>query len=357
MSSRPRLRRKIWGPADVLLLLVTTVLALSHVWSLSPFSTSYRQARDIFRLTSLPIGAPSASLRSRTSTLTPHDLGLQSFAAMADHEDPNDGDAIERLLHRLSSMAGRQTYLLLGPVPLLECHYCKQPLDLTLYALVRVLTDYAIHFLALGFLTCSSASMNRIDQGFAPLWRPHPIEASRPVLSASRLNSRHWRGPATVLLSLLVSLESAVTFGLLGWEERQTSWWNHWHHNVFLVRHIFLLILVALIYLYPTTTNPRGSGSLRIATALGATRDALTRTTSNVALVRAGRDAVWQDTPLRSKVVDYYATQDSDVGEEVLAEAARRGVLKPGARTQASGLVLTKVEELARSAPASDTEK
>lgn len=106
-TSRPRLRRKVGGPAEALLLLVLTATALYHIWTLSPFSTSHRRARDIFRLTGLPIGAPSASLRARTTTLTPHDLGLQSLAATAGEEDSNEGDAIERLLHRLSSMAGR----------------------------------------------------------------------------------------------------------------------------------------------------------------------------------------------------------------------------------------------------------
>lgn len=105
--SRPHLRRKIRCPAEAVLLLVMTVMTLYHLWALSPLSTAHRQARDIFRLTGLPIAAPSASLRARASTLTPHDLGLQNFAATVGDEDSNDGDAIERLLHRLSSMAGR----------------------------------------------------------------------------------------------------------------------------------------------------------------------------------------------------------------------------------------------------------
>jgi hypothetical protein len=67
-TSRPRLRRKGGGPAEALLLLVLTVTALYHFWTLSPLSTSHRRARDIFRLTGLPIGAPSASLRARTTT-------------------------------------------------------------------------------------------------------------------------------------------------------------------------------------------------------------------------------------------------------------------------------------------------
>jgi hypothetical protein len=113
---------------------------------------------------------------------------------------------------------------------------------------------------------------------------------------------------------------------------------------------------MALIYLYPTSTSPRGAGSLQIATALGLTRDALTRATSNVALAQAGRDAVWQDALLRSRAVEHYATHDSGGGEEVLAEAARRGVLKHDARKQASGLVMTKVEELARSVAARDAQ-
>lgn len=129
---------------------------------------------------------------------------------------------------------------------------------------------------------------------------------------------------------------------------------RQWHHNVFLLRHLSLLALQVLVYIYPTTSDPGASGSLQIATALGITRDALTRATSNVALAQAGRDAIWQDSALRSRAVDYYATHDSDVGDEVLVEAARRGVIKPDARKRASGLVLTKVEELARSVVARD---
>lgn len=136
-------------------------------------------------------------------------------------EDPFDEDTLLVLL-----LAGQQVYLLLGPTPLLECHYCKQPLDLSLYALARVLTGYAVQLFAVGLLTCSPVSLDRIDRIFAPLWGPLPAEASRAPVG-TRLNSRHWRGPATAILSMLVSFESAVVFGLLGWDERQTSWWNH----------------------------------------------------------------------------------------------------------------------------------
>lgn len=126
----------------------------------------------------------------------------------------------------------QQTYLLLGPTPLLDCHYCKQTLDLQLFALPPLILRYVVHLLCLGVLTTSPSLLNSIDQGLTWLWPQSTGSAAVPTgahqpARKPRAHSHRWRTPVSLLLLLGCALDVSVLAGMWGWSEDQQSWWNH----------------------------------------------------------------------------------------------------------------------------------
>lgn len=232
LQPRPSLRRSLrTSPSEALLCLVVAAVVL---WNAAKLVSSSREAKDLFRHTGLPIGASSIALRSRAATLSASRLGLQRYRVDVDADLQEAGDPLERLLGRLGNMAGRQLYLLLGSDALLACHYCKQPLDLQLFALLPLLLEYLVHSILFGLLTSSQSVLNAVDSSLAPVWPckvanslPEGADVLQRARAAARANSRAWRGPAATVLLAMVLLEASSIFDLWPWSDKQHSPLHH----------------------------------------------------------------------------------------------------------------------------------
>lgn len=95
------------SPVEALLALIVGLLFIYHGQKLYPWSESYRAAQDVFRHTSLPIGISSNALRSRLASASLEELGLTQYRLDSPEGSQEEGDVMDRLLLRLSSMAGR----------------------------------------------------------------------------------------------------------------------------------------------------------------------------------------------------------------------------------------------------------
>lgn len=119
-----RLQHLLLGPSpsasEWLLLSLLMTFTAYHTYSISPLSENQLAARDLFRHARLPISCASTQLRRRVAAMTLGELGLQNFqvtnersvggsqaADLSDSAAAVGGDALERLMRRLGSMAGR----------------------------------------------------------------------------------------------------------------------------------------------------------------------------------------------------------------------------------------------------------
>lgn len=214
----------------------------------------------------------------------------------------------------------QQTYLLLGPSPLLECTYCSHPSDHQLYALPPILVLYAVHALALGLLTASATTLHSLDSLRGGSSSLYPASSS------------HWRSTISFLLPILAGLEISVIFDWYGWTEDQRSLWNHWHSNVYLARHTLLLLLCAAVYLYPRLApngGQKAAPAALIAQRLALLNDCVARTASNVALLDVGREAIWRDQGLREAVGGWHDEQQRQLqGGDGPQEGSQAGALR-----------------------------
>lgn len=119
-------------------------------------------------------------------------------------------------------------YLLLGAEAVLDCHYCKQPLDLQYYAFPALFLAYAPQFLLLNILTVSSSVLSSIDDLIAPIWPVKQRSATaNESLDKGHASAANWRATASILLLLALLAESLVVSDWMGWSENQFSWVNH----------------------------------------------------------------------------------------------------------------------------------
>lgn len=387
---RPRaalLRRPIASsPAETIVLLILCLIVAWNTYRLNPRSAAHRCAKDVFRHASLNIGASTTQLRSRLASFTPEQLGLAGITledGTSDSEGSIESDVIERLLRRLSSMGGRQLYLLLGPVPLVECTYCTHASDMQLYLLPSLLLIYTSHAVLIGIMTVSSSVMNTMDAMLSPLWPTKVVPsdetgAAHPraqTSSKGRANSAGWRWPLFAIICVMMAAEASLLLELVGWKwsSDPDSLWNHPYHNLFLLRHAVLPVLACLAYFYPSSpsqaTDDVSEAQREIVQAtsqlgmlLSEVGDSVGRTSSNVSLLHLGRQAVWTDTGLREAMTKWYSNRANepdyrlqsssgptpsgtdvvapDIRDEwLLAEAERRGLIHAESRARTRSIV------------------
>lgn len=97
------------SPSELLIILLALAAVLYNLYKLVPWSPSFRLAQDVFRHLDLPIGVNAATLRSRLAASGLADLGLTRLHSVSPVYDAAaaEGDVMERLLRKLSSMSGR----------------------------------------------------------------------------------------------------------------------------------------------------------------------------------------------------------------------------------------------------------
>lgn len=126
----------------------------------------------------------------------------------------------------------QQSYLLLGPRPLLDCHYCNHVADLRLYALPPILLRYALEMLFIGIFTTSSGILNAIDNAFGGFQTGRGVSASPQQeaggsASRPRLQATIWRAPLVTFVIVMAAFEVTVVFDWWGWSGDARSAWNH----------------------------------------------------------------------------------------------------------------------------------
>lgn len=232
----------------------------------------------------------------------------------------------------LACLPLQQLYLLLGANAVLDCHYCKQPLDLQYFAIPPILLTYAVQFLGLGLLTASPAVLTALDDLLAPIW---PFERTPVAASAhKRWSSANCKTiAASVLLTALIA-ELALITDTFGWSENQNSWWNHWHHNAYLAKNILFAILPVAVYAYPSPPSPTASHAARIQSSILQIGANIQNTTTNLSILDAGRQALWQDAEMRNKVATWYDDNQQQLqNDQRLIQQARHAGILPDSAT------------------------
>ncbi|WFD28090.1 hypothetical protein MNAN1_003096 [Malassezia nana] len=194
---------------------------------------------DLFRLAHLATTTPTRTLRE---ALAPD--GWLSGAAMVRLWRTNYGSqAIENLLWRLSSVDGRKLYLVLGAEPLMACAFCSSDAEYKAYAAFQVLAIYLAHAWIIMLLTMPAYdTLSAVIDYVLLRGKVAPAEELRPVRTRA-----HMRFVA--LAALVVLCAADVARILFATYVPVQGLWQHWHANAHLLRHMCLLLLLALVWL------------------------------------------------------------------------------------------------------------
>ncbi|WFD08247.1 hypothetical protein MVES1_003619 [Malassezia vespertilionis] len=230
------------APCVVLALLYNCLQFVPSTWLPAAWFGFVGYPSDIF----LWLGERTAvSTRILREAIAPQGT-LGSMRIVTDWYKRFGEEGIDNFLLRLSNVEGRKMYLALGSIPILSCLYCSTVEDYRNYAMLSLLGVYSAHAMLLGLLTIPPrgafpALVNWYVTGTA-------TGAPRRAGLVSLYTRKGSRKFATCALLAAFGAECFVLTRSQQFGGRHGRM-EHWHANMHLVRHLFLLMLVLWVYL------------------------------------------------------------------------------------------------------------
>ncbi|RPD55540.1 hypothetical protein L227DRAFT_579512 [Lentinus tigrinus ALCF2SS1-6] len=238
-----------------------SILLIFHTL-LQLYTIVLRFPPNIFQKLKIPLTTPSDTIR----TILLHRAGLPPDASLP--------RPLETLLTRLSSFDTRSLYVRFGQAVIQDCEHCTTFDEYAIFAVPRMALGYVKEAAVVGFVTIRGSGHER--------WRTYAIGA----LVAAFIMEGYKIGTTPVRIS------------------RDGQGVFMWHDNLWLLRHLFILVLPLLLHILPRAAPPQSPIPL-LATA----HLELRQTKDRLSTARFVHAATQRDPELRAAAAKWWDRQ------------------------------------------------